>query len=677
MCERNAQADLANALRLFPSEYVFWDPNTHTILKKIFSKSSKSENGRGIPDAVVFDGDILIVVECKKANLNLALEDLRHYRDRMILDDKSYEIYFVSYVSKNQHEIYDSEFQPTSKTLTVSQFNLKKNQTKSNLDMDQKIHEIHNYIRDHTKISNEDKTFFVASILISIRSEAFRRTMKEYNDRGYIYDFIANNLRVHDIDISVFEFLRTDSNNQYLLTLVRKIIDIYEGFFPDVDLLNSFYSEFVRYGNTDSKSLGIVLTPPHIVKAMVKLANINANDTVLDLCGGTGSFGIEAYKYKPKKIIVCEYQTKLFNLLKCNIILHDIHRSSLVQGNCFNNSFDATKSIINPPYGTKGSEKELDFVLFQLKSLCEGGLAISIIPVSKLHGNKTNQKYKQRILEQADVVSIIRCRKDLFQPVASVHCVILVLKKVPVRPPPKSFHARIVDYEDDGVEWRHHVGWEKTPKFESSFDRMMESATAEHPTHLLQCDDDWGFADLGQRTNITIDLTPWYEEKIEAELRREKERRLRELENVKFELTKYCEKQLADFFYFVKGRESVKEQVGGSVPLISASIKNNGVVDWIEGIAPFSAGAITVGDMGRAILQPQDFNATHHVVVLVPKDEISVNVLRYIVLYLNQTETNYGFVRPRNVHRLKQETVKFPVTEFGEIDFDTLNKLFI
>jgi ubiquinone/menaquinone biosynthesis C-methylase UbiE len=34
---------------------------------------------------------------------------------------------------------------------------------------------------------------------------------------------------------------------------------------------------------------------------MVELLNINREDTVLDLCTGTGSFLLEANKFNPKK----------------------------------------------------------------------------------------------------------------------------------------------------------------------------------------------------------------------------------------------------------------------------------------------------------------------------------------------------------------------------------------
>ncbi|MDZ7867929.1 MAG: N-6 DNA methylase [Rheinheimera sp.] len=133
-----------------------------------------------------------------------------------------------------------------------------------------------------------------------------------------------------------------------------------------MDLLNQFYSEFVKYSNTDGKSLGIVLTPDHIVKLMVKLLNIKSNDIVLDLCTGTGSFILEALKYKPLKVIGCEYQNKLYTLLKCNMIIRNIpeNKYEIILNDCFNEEFRCTKSIINPPYSMK-DKKELEFILKQ------------------------------------------------------------------------------------------------------------------------------------------------------------------------------------------------------------------------------------------------------------------------------------------------------------------------
>jgi len=45
-----------------------------------------------------------------------------------------------------------------------------------------------------------------------------------------------------------------------MYTIVKKVLRVLDEN-PSVDLLNLFYEEFVRYGNKDGASLGIVLTP--------------------------------------------------------------------------------------------------------------------------------------------------------------------------------------------------------------------------------------------------------------------------------------------------------------------------------------------------------------------------------------------------------------------------------
>ncbi len=256
--------------------------------------------------------------------------------------------------------------------------------------MKKSISNIHNYIRNFTKISNEDKPFFISGCLIFLKTENNRLFLKNFNEKEYIYDLIERSLKNYSIDYTIFNFLCNDVNIKHLWNLLNKINDIYTKN-PSSDLLNLFYMEFVKYNNTDGKSLGIILTPEHIVELMVKLLDINENDTILDLCTGTGSFLLQSSKYT-EKLVGCEYQNKLFQLLKCNFILRDLDISKITYGNCFNQIFTATKSIINPPYGMKGNETELNFILKQLESIEEHGIAISIIPIGCVSNNLSKNK---------------------------------------------------------------------------------------------------------------------------------------------------------------------------------------------------------------------------------------------------------------------------------------------
>ncbi|SUN38118.1 BcgI-like restriction enzyme subunit alpha [Staphylococcus aureus] len=61
-----------------------------------------------------------------------------------------------------------------------------------------------------------------------------------------------------------------------------------------MDILGSFYGEFVKYGGNDGNALGIVLTPRHITNLMCELISINHTDFVLDPCCGSGGFLVTA-----------------------------------------------------------------------------------------------------------------------------------------------------------------------------------------------------------------------------------------------------------------------------------------------------------------------------------------------------------------------------------------------
>ena len=135
--------------------------------------------------------------------------------------------------------------------------------------MEKEIHDIHNYIRNHTKISNEDKGLFIGGILIALKDNTFKEIVKNSicDDISLV---IITNLKKYNLNI---EEVYYSLNNEHLLKITIMVKKILENT-DDIDLINSFYNEFVKYQNNDGKSLGIVLTPPHIIELMVKLLKI-------------------------------------------------------------------------------------------------------------------------------------------------------------------------------------------------------------------------------------------------------------------------------------------------------------------------------------------------------------------------------------------------------------------
>lgn len=94
------------------------------------------------------------------------------------------------------------------------------------------------------------------------------------------------------------------------------------------DVLNQFYSEFNLWDRNNDASLGVVLTPPDIVKIMVDLLDIKETDSVLDFCTGTGSFLLEASKHT-KLVHGCENNIERFSLAKCGFILNELDTQNL------------------------------------------------------------------------------------------------------------------------------------------------------------------------------------------------------------------------------------------------------------------------------------------------------------------------------------------------------------
>ena len=531
------------------------------------------------------------------------------------------------------------------------------------------IHKIHNYIRDYTKISNEDKSFFIACVIVALKKTSFIKIIQEYNSKKYIYDFIHQNLIEFEIDVSVFEFLRTDNNNKHFFNIINMINNIYKNN-PSNDLLNEFYSEFVKYNNSDGKSLGIVLTPHHIVELMIKLLDIQEDDIFLDLCSGTGSFPIESLKYKPKNIIACEYQNKLYALLKCNMILRDVDTNNIIKSDCFDQSFKATKSAINPPYGMK-DKKELDFIIKQLESIKEGGLVCAIIPKSKLNSNNVNNKLKKKLMELGVIKKIINCNPKLFYPSASIECCIILIKKKINKE--TRYKISLLDYSNDGIEIARNNGFIQSSNFKELFDNMLHCPN----NSIIELKSDWCYEmDVGLPG--VIDITRLELLKLEAKYNKEKQKLLDNPIIVKLE--EYKEFKLSYLFDILKKpKEEYKKN--GVVNVIAAKNNNNGVkcIDSANKNT-FTGNKIVLvtggnGGAGLAFYQEDDFNISSSTVVLSPKNiKLCKENGRIIAVILSKYKEKYSYSYQWNQSRIKRDVIPLPVKN-GKINYEYLSNM--
>ena len=604
--------------------------------------------------------------ECKILSSEKCLEDLNKYKDKQEIDN-TFEIFYCSCIGTSDTDkkiiFYDKEMKKT---------NLKYNDNISMLD--KFIHSFHNDIRKNTRLNEGDKPLFISSILLSFLFDDFKSMFENENINNNIkeniVDYIIGNIKKIDANfnfIDSFNFLKTNIDSDKLYGFCRLIYNnIIKENYKD-DLLNKFYTEFVSYNNTDSKSLGIVLTPDHIVRIMTKIININQDDIILDLCSGTGSFLCESLKYNPKYIIGCETQNKLTILFKINMYLRRIKKYNIINNDCFNEEFKATKSIINPPYGV-GNCAELDFVLKQLQSINDNGLAISIIPLSCL---LKNNKKRNEILNKGNIKCIIKCNPMLFYPSESVHTCILLIEKNT-----KKGETLFIDYSDDGIIIEKHIGKKKEDEFENKLNRILDIVKDRTITNIsykkmLDNDEDWIFKK--QEENFIVEKNCLLLKKKELEFQIERktlqDNSINKPEYISFNNLR--EFKIGDIFILKKG-SAKKSNPNGNYALIGASKNNNGIIKYINTFQFENQLTIsTNGSVGESFYHPYKFNATADICVLTPKNifsKFNIETAIYISEIFKQIGKNYSYGYKFNMSRIKEEIIKLPINNEGKID---------
>lgn len=124
-----------------------------------------------------------------------------------------------------------------------------------------------------------------------------------------------------------------------------------------------------------------------------------------------------------------------------------------------------------------------------------------------------------------------------------------------------------------------------------------------------------------------------------------------------------------------KGDLQVKKVEDGSVPLITPSNFNNGVLKKISEHSSstlYKQGSLTVDMFGNAYYQEEDFFVTAHghVNVLLPKMELNVYTGTFIASAIRAMFFDkYGFSEMCTQKVLKVEHIKLPVTSTGEPDW--------
>lgn len=111
----------------------------------------------------------------------------------------------------------------------------------------------------------------------------------------------------------------------------------------------------------------------------------------------------------------------------------------------------------------------------------------------------------------------------------------------------------------------------------------------------------------------------------------------------------------------------------GTVPVVTASDKNNGISAWTAAEPQHDPGCLTVatnGSVGEVFYQPSAFVASSDVAVFVPRSKLSRECLFFIgTLIRAEGKLKYGYSRKWGSQRMKESSMLLPVTPEGKPDF--------
>jgi SAM-dependent methyltransferase len=332
--------------------------------------------------------------------------------------------------------------------------------------------QLHDFMRDHAKLTESEKPLLVSGTLIALQNQAFALSFGAYDPTALQKQWFAvikseieaaqipsakkgdmaqpySGIAVHpQLSLATKEYPKGVLHEliRLLNEKVRPFISVYH----DFDVVGQFYGEFLKYTGGDKKALGIVLTPRHITELFALLANVGKDSRVLDICCGTGGFLVSAMhhmirkavteeekkKIKEQGLVGIEHLPNMFALAASNMILRGDGKTNLHQGSCFDKAiakavtaFNCDVGMINPPYSQATDDlHELEFVRQMLACLKKGSIGVAIVPMScAISPHPT----KAALLKDHTLEAVMSMPDDLFYPVGTVTCIMVFTAKVP------------------------------------------------------------------------------------------------------------------------------------------------------------------------------------------------------------------------------------------------------
>jgi type I restriction enzyme M protein len=715
-------------------------------IDKLLLNASKKGSGKGFPEFIIKSKEIngfVCVVECKADITKHQSKTLNKYSDYAVDGAKLY----ADYLSKELDVLFIGVSGQNEKELKVSHYFQLKGESEIQPAFDNEILDFNSYIETYKqvrfrvdyqelfkyvrtlneklhqrKIPEDKRAILFSGILIALEDGIFLESYKNYTNAQRLGDFLVksiveklknsniNEVRAFEME-QAFNFIKAHTSlidEGYLIELVAEIHNNIRTFVKNneyCDIISKAYVEFLKYANNDS-GLGIVLTPSHITNLFCDIAKITKDSVVFDNCCGTGGFLVVAMEkmiqlakgdlpkidnIKKQQLVGIEYQDHIFTLCCSNMILHGDGKTNIIKGDCFKQINEAKKykptiGLLNPPYNDSTGLNELEFVLNNLEAIEKNGVCIAIMPTRcALYQKGAGMELKKKILEKHTLEAVLSMPEDLFYPVGTVTCVMVIKAHIPHEEGYKTYFG---NWKDDGFEKRKHQGRVETARWltiKKKWLNSIKNREVEAGFSIIKeitAEDEWcaeayletDYSKLTEEDfvknikNYTGFL--FANEKIENATNQSVLNNTPQLNPTNWKLFQCGGKD--GIFDITLGKPVHKNEVeDGNLPYITRTALNNGVEMFGSSQHINEGNAITIGAEGiKAFYQECSF-ITGNKINIIRHKHLNKYTAMFLCAVLNHTNIgryNYGYAIVN--HRLKTLQIKLPQIPQGKPDWE-------
>jgi hypothetical protein len=377
-----------------------------------------------------------------------------------------------------------------------------------------------------------------------------------------------------------------------------------------------------------------------------------------------------------------------------------------------------TIGFINPPYGgqdnkKKPTKKEIQFLEHLLDNV--GRYGVIIAPLSTYI---KEEEIRARILTKHTLKYVINMPKELFQPNAATHTAIAVFE---TNAPHNNKEVTFYDLKEDGFILSKNKGrtdaltkWNgikknmleelNNPDKFSDGIHLLKKKISGNDEWLIQAHSETDYSNLSNDSFIkTIKKHIIFQTKLKLNILNEEIDELTFVEllnknnivqtpsstsnkHLSIDTQKWRWFNINKIFKIEKGERLVElERTNGEIPLITASSKNNGIVDYIseetfKDKKKIFEDKLTIDMFFDVFYHTYKYFSDDNVHTLLPEfDKKSIQIILFLATILRESSYKYAYGRQLRIKRLELEKIKLPADKDKNPDWqfmeDYINSL--